>query len=79
MPAEGLRSYLSGLLIGHEVAAATRGPVDRVYLLGSARLGERYTAALTRRGIPVEHLDPDAVVAGLFQIAGRLPTEGASS
>ena len=53
VPAEGLRSYLSGLLIGHEVAAATKDPVDRVHLLGSARLGVRYTAALTRRGIAV--------------------------
>jgi 2-dehydro-3-deoxygalactonokinase len=79
VPAEGLRSYLSGLLIGHEVAAATQDPVDRVYLLGATELGARYAAALARRGIPVEHLDPDAVVAGLFQIAGRLPTKGASS
>lgn len=79
VPAEGLRSYLSGLLIGHEVAAATVGPVDRVYLLGTSRLGEYYTAALARRGIPVEHLDSDAVAAGLFQIAARLPADEESS
>jgi 2-dehydro-3-deoxygalactonokinase len=79
VPAEGLRSYLSGLLIGHEVAAATADPVDRVHLLGTAGLGERYAAALTRRGRAVAHLDPDAVAAGLFQIAARLPAEGESS
>ena len=75
VPAEGLRSYLSGLLIGHEVIAATVGPIDRVYLLGTSSLGAYYKTALARRGIPVEHLDPDAVATGLFQIAARLPAE----
>jgi 2-dehydro-3-deoxygalactonokinase len=78
VPAEGLRAYLSGLLIGHEVAAATAGAVDRVHILGAAGLRERYGAALARRGIEAVPLDPDAVAAGLFQLAARLPVEGES-
>jgi len=64
-------SYLSGLLIGHEVRAA-RGRAARVHLLGTAGLGEIYRIAFSVLGIEAGTLDPDAVTAGLFQLTAML-------
>ena len=51
IPAEGLASYLSGLLIGAEIAAALdeAGPVE-VTILGSSTLGPLYAEALAAAG-----------------------------
>ncbi|MFC3069503.1 2-dehydro-3-deoxygalactonokinase [Phenylobacterium soli] len=72
-PAAGTPSYLSGLLIGAEVASAPRllglqggEPVD---LLGDARLCGFYRRALERRGLAVETFDGEAAArAGLFAL-----------
>lgn len=66
-------SYLSGLLIGAEVAATPRllgfegAPV---VLLGDKPACERYAMALARRGTPTKSADGEAaVLAGLVAIA----------
>ena len=70
VPAEVLRPYLSGLLIGHEVeAAAPDGPV---HLLGAPELVALYRLALERRGTMAHVLDGDAVARGLFRLAGHI-------
>jgi 2-dehydro-3-deoxygalactonokinase len=66
-------SYLSGLLIGAEVAATPRLlglEGEPVLLLGDQPACERYAAALRRRGIAASHDDGEAaVLAGLVSIA----------
>lgn len=67
------RSFLSGLLIGHEIAAALAETGARqVELVGAAGLAELYAEALRLRGIEVRAHDPDLVAAGLHQIARSL-------
>lgn len=67
-------SYLSGLLIGHEVAAALEGGVaPPVLLIGAADLTLRYAAALDAFGVPHRKAEPDAAAQGLWRIGQRLP------
>ncbi len=67
-------SCLSGLLIGHEVAAALEeGVAPPVILIGAAALTERYGAALDAFGAPHRVAAPDAAARGLFLVAERLP------
>lgn len=70
---ESTADYLSGLLIGAEVAATPRllGLADApVQLVGDAGLCERYERALRRRGTPViRHDGEPAVRAGLLALA----------
>ncbi|HEY8570977.1 2-dehydro-3-deoxygalactonokinase [Phenylobacterium sp.] len=74
-PAESTPSYLSGLLIGSEVAAVPKllglsgeEPVD---LLGDERLCRLYARALDRRGVAHETFDGEqAAIAGLFALYG---------
>ena len=65
-------SYLSGLLIGHEVAAALGG-AGRVYLVGGAALTALYARAiLAARATPII-LSEDAAAAGLALIGAHAP------
>ncbi|WP_137128142.1 2-dehydro-3-deoxygalactonokinase [Roseomonas sp. HF4] len=67
-------SFLSGLLIGHEVASALEGGVaPPVVLIGAAALTTRYAAALDAFGVPHRSADADAAARGLARIAERLP------
>ena len=67
------RSYLSGLLIGHEVAAAaTATGATQVDLVGAEHLAALYATALRLRGVAVTPHDPDLVAAGLAQIGRSL-------
>jgi 2-dehydro-3-deoxygalactonokinase len=72
VPVSGLRSYLSGLLIGAEIAEAVqwlgRAP-RRVTVIGGAALGASYRAALAQRGIAAELAPADAAAPGLWRIA----------
>ncbi|MFL5295775.1 MAG: 2-dehydro-3-deoxygalactonokinase [Phenylobacterium sp.] len=74
-PPTSTPSYLSGLLIGAEVAAVP--PLlgerpERVVLLGDAALCARYRRALDRGGITAEVFDGEAAaVAGLFALGAR--------
>ncbi len=73
LPARATRSYLSGLLIGHEVAAALAGAGAReVHLAGAAGLASLYRAALEAQGVAVTQHDPDLAAAGLVRIGGAL-------
>jgi 2-dehydro-3-deoxygalactonokinase len=71
-PAASTPSYLSGLLIGAEVAAVPQqlgARPEHVILLGDAGLCARYRAALGRSGIETETFDGEAAaVAGLFAL-----------
>jgi 2-dehydro-3-deoxygalactonokinase len=68
-------SYLSGLLIGAEVAAVPQmlgERPERVVLLGDAGLCARYRRALDRAGTSVEVFDGEAAaIAGLFALGAR--------
>ena len=70
--AQSTPSYLSGLLIGAEVASVPRLLGDlpqKVALLGDAALCDRYRRALVRAGGEVEMFDGEAAaVAGLFAL-----------
>lgn len=67
-------SFLSGLLIGHEVAAALEeGVAPPVILVGSEALTDRYAAALDVFGVPHRAAAPHAAARGLALIAERLP------
>ena len=76
VPAAALADYLSGILIGHEVAAmlAAMRPAGAVRLIGAPALAARYAAALAWHGHAAEVLDSDAVtVAGLAAVAAARP------
>jgi 2-dehydro-3-deoxygalactonokinase len=69
MPQMEAASYLSGMLIGHEVAAALEaGVAPPVHLVGAEALTLRYAAALASFGIPSVTQAEDAAALGLFQI-----------
>lgn len=69
--------WLSGVLIGHEIAAARqwarnrRVDATRVRVIGSDALVTRYAAALTQAGITADAGPADAAVRGLIRVAGR--------
>lgn len=67
LPATGLRSYLSGLLIGHEIVSAE--PRGKVVLVGDGDLTERYRRALAWSGIEAVEAPEDIAAKGLFRIA----------
>jgi 2-dehydro-3-deoxygalactonokinase len=72
IPATGLRDYLSGLLIGHELSEAlARFPTSEVLVIGSPDLLRRYAAALQPFGVVTASADEGAAVKGLFGIAGQ--------
>ena len=64
-------SYLSGLLIGHEIRAARRRG-QAVHLLCTTQLAEVYRQALDAVGMESSTLDANAVTQGLFRLASRL-------
>jgi 2-dehydro-3-deoxygalactonokinase len=73
LPAQQGASYLSGLLIGHEVAAALEaGVAPPVHLAGAEPLVALYVRALGACGIPHRIHDPDAAARGLALIGGRI-------
>ena len=71
LPAAGLPAYLSGLLIGHELAAtvAISGPV---HLIGNETLTRRYSQALTLSGRLAMPMAPDRAAAGLHLLSQEL-------
>lgn len=73
MPAASLASYLSGLLIGHELAQEADGTARVVHVLGAPQLAPLYARALARSGREAVILDADAAVIGLYRLARNLP------
>jgi len=69
-PAAALPSYLSGLLIGHELGPAlAAAPRAEVHLVGSDALLERYTHALARLQRPSHRHREDLAARGLCALA----------
>jgi 2-dehydro-3-deoxygalactonokinase len=64
-----LSDYLSGLLIGAEVAEATRQTKSVVTIIASPALAQRYTDALGLLGHPGTLAPEDCVAAGHWRIA----------
>jgi 2-dehydro-3-deoxygalactonokinase len=70
-----LPSYLSGILIGHEIAAlAPKRQI--VHLIGAAALVGLYRDALAAAGRDSRIVDADCVARGLFRLAAQLPSGG---
>ena len=69
---ESIASFLSGQVIGSEVAHAIRdNPRDAEYMvLASPGIGQRYVKAIELAGLKVRYGDPHAIVKGLA-IIGR--------
>jgi 2-keto-3-deoxy-galactonokinase len=62
-------SYLSGILIGHELRSFE---VKKVHILGAPELAALYQQAAASLGIDVQVLDPDAAVRALFRLGVML-------
>ena len=66
-------SYLSGLLIGHEVRAALPAGAGAVHLVGAAALCALYARAVNACGGTVVIHDEDAAARGLARIGRHAP------
>ena len=71
LPDSAATSYLSGLLIGHEIRASAVSR-RKVHLLCTPQLAEVYRQALDVVGLESSTLDTDAVTVGLFRLASHL-------
>jgi len=71
LPPQSIASYLSGQVIGTEVAHAIRSnPPDAAYLvLASPGIGRSYFNAMAMAGLKVRYGEPNAIVRGLAAIA----------
>ena len=69
LPAAALSDYLSGLLIGAEVAEATRQATSAITVIASPALAQRYTNALRLLGHQSALASPDCAAAGHWRIA----------
>jgi 2-dehydro-3-deoxygalactonokinase len=71
LAATGVADWLSGLLIGHEIAAARRMSPDMhdVLVIGSEALAGRYVDACTHAGLSASAAAPDAAARGLWRLA----------
>ena len=74
LPQTGVASYLSGLLIGTEIAEASNSlpatqAVRSVTIVGRSDLATRYATGLAAKGFSVDTADPDASAAGLHRLA----------
>ncbi|HSK41424.1 MAG TPA: 2-dehydro-3-deoxygalactonokinase [Arenibaculum sp.] len=75
-----LPSYLSGLLIGHEILGqiSLEPPVEPVVLVGSPALTRAYGDALSSFGIASVEAPGDAAAIGLFRLARIAFNRGSS-
>jgi 2-dehydro-3-deoxygalactonokinase len=67
-----LTDYLSGLLIGAEIAGARRDfrpPLSPILVIGEQTLANRYLAALHHAGLPAAVAPDEAAARGLWCIA----------
>jgi 2-dehydro-3-deoxygalactonokinase len=81
LPGEAIGSYLSGLLIGAEIAGAIEcvaawGAMPKVTIIGESSLAERYRIALHAAGLPARRAADQASARGhvvVARAAGLLP------
>jgi 2-dehydro-3-deoxygalactonokinase len=66
---EKAASYLSGVLIGHELRAVPLRAGAPIHVLGSQELADLYSHAMRVFQYQPQLLDPDAVARGLFKLA----------
>jgi 2-dehydro-3-deoxygalactonokinase len=69
LPGTALSDYLSGLLIGAEIAEATRTTENAVTIIASRALAQRYADALSLLGRDSKLAPEDCVAAGHWRIA----------
>ena len=69
LDAAGSASYLSGILIGHELRASR---ASRILLIGEPALAERYQRAGAALGIEAELLEPTCGTRALFRLGAML-------
>jgi len=69
LPETEAASYLSGLLVGHEVVAMA--PVGKVHLIGTPALCSLYALAISYYGAEPVVAPADAAALGLIEIAER--------
>lgn len=69
LPPAPSASYLSGLLIGEELAQQKLQPKGEVIVIGSSALTARYALALEKRGTRVRTFGAEATWAGLRALA----------
>ena len=69
LPPAASASYLSGLLIGEELAQQKLAPGSEVVVIASPDLAARYALALDRHGVGVRRFGAEATWAGLNEIA----------
>jgi 2-dehydro-3-deoxygalactonokinase len=72
LPPTPSASYLSGLLIGEELAQQKIHPNGEVIVIGAPALTTRYALALGRNGTRVRTFGAEATWAGLMAAAGAL-------
>jgi 2-dehydro-3-deoxygalactonokinase len=75
VPEAGLASYLSGMLIGREIADMAPPAGCPVHLIGAKDLVALYALALPESGREPIALDADCVARGLFRLAAHLSRE----
>ncbi len=73
MGAAALTSYLSGLVIGAELAAQSFAAGTEVVVIGAPALTGRYAQALALHGVQARMLDAQATWAGLLALVNFLP------
>jgi 2-dehydro-3-deoxygalactonokinase len=71
MAAAAVSSYLSGLLIGAELAGRPEAGGAEVVLLAAGVLAERYRAAFEVVGLPFRPIDAEAATIGGLALAAR--------
>ena len=74
MPAGGLPSYLSGLVIGEELKSQTLKLGDAVVVMGTEQLAARYEQALAHFGVSARRVGDGATWRGLRAIADTVAT-----
>jgi 2-dehydro-3-deoxygalactonokinase len=70
-------SYLSGILLGHEVAATLPEGTRHVFLVGDGGMMARYARALAHAGVTTTDVPEEAAAAGLWHIGQSLGLETA--
>jgi 2-dehydro-3-deoxygalactonokinase len=70
-------SYLSGILLGHEVAATLPEGTKHVFLVGDGGMMARYARALAHAGVATTEFPEETAAAGLWHIGQSLGLEAA--